>query len=145
MLEYIPQKLNKTSVWERVGIPERGIQLHKAIHSGLPFDVYHRIAEVSLMEKSEIASILRLAPATLSRRAKEKRFKVEEGDKFFRLAELISAATELFEGDEAKAISWLKKPLKALDNKRPIDLAATSAEAKDVLDLIGRLEHGIFA
>ncbi|AEF05023.1 antitoxin Xre/MbcA/ParS toxin-binding domain-containing protein [Alteromonas naphthalenivorans] len=145
MLEFIPQKTTNPSVWERVGIPERGSRLHDAIHRGLPFDVYHRIAKVSLMDKAEIAHILHLAPATLSRRAKEKRFKVEEGDKFFRLAELISAATELFEGDEAKAIAWLKKPAKGLGNKRPIDMAATSAEAKAVLDLIGQLEHGVFA
>lgn len=71
--------------------------------------------------------------------------KLKRATSFFRLAELISAATELFEGDEAKAIAWLKKPAKGLGNKRPIDMAATSAEAKAVRDLIGQLEHGVFA
>ena len=145
MHEFVPRKVESASVWERVGIPERGSKLYEALHNGLPYSVYNRVAVVASMEKAEIAAILHLAPATLSRRAKENRFKVDEGDKFFRLAELIDVATTLFEGDEVKAVEWLKKPARGLGNKRPIDMAATSAEAKEVLDLIGRLEHGVFA
>ena len=145
MLEFKPDITKKVSVWELTGIPERGVKLHEAINQGLPFEVYHRLAEISHMDKSEIARILHLAPATLQRRAKQKKFNVEEGDKIFRLTEMIHAATELFEGDIEKANAWLQNPVRGIGGKRPVDMVVTSAQTKDVLDLIGRLEHGVFA
>jgi putative toxin-antitoxin system antitoxin component (TIGR02293 family) len=117
--------------------------MHEAIQTGLPYSVSDRIAKVFSMEKAEIAATLHLTPATLSRSSQSKRFKAEEGEKFFRLTQLITEATKLFEGDEAKAIAWLKRPVKGLESKRSIDMAATCAESKEVLDLIGRLEHGV--
>lgn len=53
--------------------------------------------------------------------------------------QLLNAAVGLF-GDEALAIGWLSKPLRALDHKRPIDI-----DADEALDLIRRLEHGFGA
>jgi putative toxin-antitoxin system antitoxin component (TIGR02293 family) len=53
--------------------------------------------------------------------------------------ELLSAAVVLFEGDEEAAKKWLKQPLSALSGKSPAE-----APFKDVMDLIGRLEHGVF-
>lgn len=50
------------------------------------------------------------------------------------------AAVAMFEGDEEAAEKWLKQPLPALDGKSPA--VATSS---DVIDLIGRLEHGVFS
>lgn len=144
MQAFNPAISQQPTVWEAIGIPSRGAQLHKAINQGLPFEVYHRLAELSGMDKHEIASLLKLAPATLQRRAKQKKFTVDEGDKFFRLAQIISAAIELFEGDTEKALEWLKKPARGLALQRPIEMAATSAQSVEVLDHIGRLEQGVF-
>jgi uncharacterized protein (DUF2384 family) len=52
--------------------------------------------------------------------------------------ELRSATVAMFESDEAAAEKWLKQPLSALRGKSPAE-----APFKDV-DLIGRLEHGVF-
>ncbi len=50
------------------------------------------------------------------------------------------AAVAMFEGDEEAAEKWLKQPLPALDGKSPDE-----APSSDVIDLIGRLEHGVFS
>lgn len=52
--------------------------------------------------------------------------------------ELRSAAVSLFEGDQKAAEIWLHQPLPALGGVPP-----TQAPLEMVLDLIGRLEHGV--
>lgn len=93
------------------------------------------------MDKKEIARVVAIAPATLSRRAKHGKFTAEEGDKLYRFTEVLVAAVALFENDLESAMHWLKTPAQGLGNKRPLDMLATSAETRSVLDLIGRLEH----
>lgn len=133
------------SFWERVSIPSRGIQLHEALHSGFSYSVFERLAEASCMEKKALAEALSIAPATLSRRAKIKQFNKDESDRLYRFAEVFYASLELFESDETAAQQWLHSPILGLGNKRPIELLTTSAETEAVLDLIGRLEHGVVA
>jgi len=58
--------------------------------------------------------------------------------------ELRKAATDLFVGDEQSAAEWLNKPAKALNGCKPMDMANNQAEFDLVLDLIGRLQHGVF-
>lgn len=53
--------------------------------------------------------------------------------------QLLEASKGLF-GDEAKALEWLSRPLRALSYKAPID-----APIEEALMLIRRLEHGFGA
>ncbi|MCY1538575.1 putative toxin-antitoxin system antitoxin component [compost metagenome] len=52
---------------------------------------------------------------------------------------LWDAAVELFEGEQVAAEHWLYQPLPALGGRTPLQ-----APLQEVLDLIGRLEHGVF-
>ncbi|MEZ8201226.1 antitoxin Xre/MbcA/ParS toxin-binding domain-containing protein [Vibrio splendidus] len=58
--------------------------------------------------------------------------------------EVFQAALALL-GSEEAAHSWLKKPVRGLGNKRPIDMISTAENTKVVLNFIGRLEHGVFS
>lgn len=60
-----------------------------------------------------------------------------EGSKEMIDPKLLAAAIGLF-GNQALAIGWLSKPLRALDDRRPIDV-----HIEEALTLIMRLEHGI--
>ena len=59
-----------------------------------------------------------------------------------RYAELFGSAVELL-GDAAAAALWLRTPAPALKGETPMDHATTEFGARDVIRLIGRLEHGI--
>jgi putative toxin-antitoxin system antitoxin component (TIGR02293 family) len=144
MLAFQPNLQSPQTLWSQVGMPARGIKLHSAIHAGLPYEVYTKLAKVTGIDKKDIAQCIAIAPATLNRRAKAGKFTPDEGDKLYRLTEVLSAATDLFEGDLESAISWLKAPAKGLGGKRPLEMMSTSAESEAVMDLIGRLEHGVF-
>ncbi|PAJ76260.1 antitoxin [Pseudoalteromonas sp. NBT06-2] len=131
--------------WGKVGFPARGPKLHQALHDGFPFDVYSKLAKLSGLDKSDLASATVIASATLQRRAKSGKFNRDESDRLYRFAEVFKAALDLFEGNNDSASLWLKSQVRGLGNKRPVDMLATSAETEAVLDLIGRLEHGVFA
>jgi len=52
------------------------------------------------------------------------------------------AAIELFEGNRVAAGHWLHQEAVGLGGMRPIDVM--ERDPQQVLDLIGRLEHGVF-
>jgi putative toxin-antitoxin system antitoxin component (TIGR02293 family) len=47
--------------------------------------------------------------------------------------------------DVAGAISWLAAPKKALGHETPLAYSRTELGAREVENLIGRLEHGVFS
>lgn len=147
MSRFVSFKPSQTppSFWQQVGIPARGALLHDALHQGLPFSVYTKLLAMSGLERGELAQATVIPKATLQRRAKAGNFSREESDRLYRFAEVFNSALALFEHDEAQASSWLKTPLAALANKRPLDMLTTTAETEAVLNLIGRLEHGVFS
>ena len=71
--------------------------------------------------------------------------KANESDQSGAFAQLLTEATELFEGDKSLALQWLSQPNPALGQRSPLDMAATATGACEVKDLIGRLEHGVFS
>ena len=61
-----------------------------------------------------------------------------------RYVKILVAAVGLFDGNEKEALRWLRNPVKALGNKRPVDMLSNDADTQIVLNVIGRLEHGVF-
>ena len=58
-------------------------------------------------------------------------------------AEVRSRAVAYFDGNRIDAIEWLKHPNPALAGQTPLERGNTAIGAHDVIDLIGRMEHGI--
>jgi len=82
---------------------------------------------------------------TLARRkAANEPLTVEETDKALRLARIASQAGRVF-GAADKAHRWLRKPKRALQGETPVAYLATEAGARVVEEMLGRIEHGIFA
>lgn len=143
--EYQITQSYSASFWDQLGIPARGSHLHQALHNGVPYSVFKQLASIANLEHKALAEYLAIPQATLHRRAKQGRFKVDESDRLYRFAEILKSTTDLFEGDRQQARQWLLHPVKGLGGRRPVEMLTTSAEAGSVLDLIGRLEHGVFA
>lgn len=56
---------------------------------------------------------------------------------------IYEAALAYFDGKHYDAFEWLGHPSAALGGETPLDRAKKAEGTQDVLDLIGRLEHGI--
>ena len=141
---YCPRARRQKDFWAVVGMPARGKELHDELHGGFSYKVYNNLAALSGLSKKELAEAAVISPATLQRRARAGKFNRDESDRLYRLAKILKAATDLYEGDMETAKTWLRKPVRGLGNRKPIDMLATSAETEEVMDLIGRLEHGVF-
>ncbi len=68
----------------------------------------------------------------------------EPRDDLWRISSrLREAVLSYFENNEEDAIEWLRHPSPALSGEPPLEHAKAADGERDVLDLIGRLEHGI--
>jgi putative toxin-antitoxin system antitoxin component (TIGR02293 family) len=81
----------------------------------------------------------------LARRKVSRRLTPDESERLLRISAVFEDAVDLFEGDVAAAVNWLTTPRKALGDRAPLTYARTEPGAREVENLIGRLEHGIFS
>lgn len=118
-------------------------QLHARISEGLSYEAFERLRRVLDLPASRVAEFLRIAPRTLARRKEAKRLDPEESDRLTRLSRVVGLALQLFEGEIEEMRSWLTTPHPALAGQAPLEFATTEIGAREVENLIGRLEHGI--
>jgi putative toxin-antitoxin system antitoxin component (TIGR02293 family) len=118
-------------------------KLHSRVREGLSFEAFEQLRRVLDLPASRAAELLRIPPRTLARRREAKRFDPEESDRLIRLSRLVGLALQLFEGDAVEMRSWLTTPHSALAGQAPVEFATTEIGAREVENLIGRLEHGI--
>ncbi|MFC1575770.1 antitoxin Xre/MbcA/ParS toxin-binding domain-containing protein [Gemmatimonadota bacterium] len=118
-------------------------ELHSRLEEGLSYESLERLRRVLDFPLSRISELLQIPPRTLARRKEAKRLQPDESDRLVRLSRLIGLALQLFEGDLASTRSWLTAPHAALAGETPLEFATTGVGAREVENLIGRLEHGI--
>lgn len=82
--------------------------------------------------------------STFSRRVKHQTLlKVDESDRVARLARVAALAAEALGRNEG--MRWLREPNVALGNRVPLSMLGTDAGARQVEQVIGRIEHGVFS
>jgi putative toxin-antitoxin system antitoxin component (TIGR02293 family) len=96
------------------------------------------------LNREEISSALDLPPRTLARRKQERRLRRDESDRLFRLVRIASQASEVL-GGEGKAGRWLHTPNRALGGKPPLELLDTDLGSRQVEEVLGRIEHGVYS
>jgi len=115
------------------------------VRAGLPVTEFDALRVLLGLTVEGLAHRIGVSIATLSRRRQGRQpLDAGHGDRLLRLARLFRLATELHDGDEAAARDWLSKPARALDGETPLDRADTETGARQVENLIGRLEHGVY-
>lgn len=130
----------------QIGVQARdAFDLIQRVEQGLTYTAFESLLGLLPLNAGELAGILQIPPRTLTRRKQEGRFRPDESERLLRLSRVINAATELFEGDRRAAVSWMQSPNKAFQGGTPLEMARTEVGAREVENLIGRLEHGVFA
>lgn len=119
--------------------------LLKVITSGLRWSAVESFLQESGFTQLQLAQYLGIPVRTLARRKEVGGLDENESERLLRLSEIYDAVLDLFSGDKADAREWLLSPVRGLNNSRPIDYARTDFGAREVRNLIGRLEHGVFS
>lgn len=115
------------------------------ILAGFSFKTLEIFSSESNLPVAEIATLIELPQRTLARRKVVGRLSSEESERLLRLSRIFEKAVALFEGNVDAAVAWLRRPKRALGDKSPLTYSRTEVGARQVEDLIGALEHGIFA
>jgi putative toxin-antitoxin system antitoxin component (TIGR02293 family) len=130
---------NGKNAWEYT--PAKLIQ---SLKTGLP------IAELDDLRTSLDISIERLVPmlgiskATLHRRMTTGRLDSAESDRVVRFAKLMGKAIEVMESPE-NARKWLSANQVGLGGAIPLEYAETEVGAREVENLLGRIEYGVYS
>lgn len=112
-----------------------------AIKAGLPFTVFEDLAAELSVSTAELAQVIGVSPRTLQRRKQEGAFQADESDRLFRVVRLHERAAQVL-GQEAA--SWLTTPKRFLGGETPLAFAGTEVGAWEIMQALGRLEHGVF-
>lgn len=121
------------------------LQLVRSIERGFAFEKLERVRRETGFPMELLAVSVGISSRTLSRRRKEKKLSPSESDRLVSVSRLLTLAVRLFENDKEKAFRWFRSPNRALGNLTPLEMAATETGSREVEDLIGRLEHGVFS
>lgn len=124
--------------------PRTASEWHGLIQSGVPARAAFLLKEQLGLRQEELARLLGLSVRSLTRLAEARTLDPVVGDRLYRLARLYALATEVLEDDGA-ALRWLRSPQRALSGAVPLERAATDAGAREVEQLLGRLEHGVYS
>ena len=114
------------------------------IHAGLSFRAVQNLQKALDVPMGKVASVLGMSRATLHRRKIQGRIDKEESEKLVRYQRLLQKAEGVF-GDAKAAREWLTNNQAGLGNDVPLEFAKTEIGAREVENLLGRIEYGVYS
>ncbi|MCH8044847.1 MAG: DUF2384 domain-containing protein [Planctomycetes bacterium] len=128
-----------------IGSPKTELDFVPIIRRGFPFSAFTSLRERTQLSEEELCRSLRIAKRTAARRKQDHaRLKPAESELLLRLARVLAAAVETL-GSEDKARAWLRAPNRALGGPMPIDLLDTGLGFEEVMDVLARVEYGVYS
>ncbi|MDB4284088.1 MAG: DUF2384 domain-containing protein [Akkermansiaceae bacterium] len=112
-----------------------------AIHEGLPKAVFEQLKAITGISGDFLASVVGIPARTLARREV---FKPDETGAILRVAGAFQKTLEVFE-DLGEARAWFSSGKRALGGASPVEFCDTEPGAAEVVNLLGRIEHGVFS
>jgi len=138
--------MGAAEVWELLALkkPLGNVELSKKITAGLSVRALLRVKDALNLSDVEFGDLLGVSAKTISRLRDKRRMTAAVGDRLYRLARIYRFASHVLE-DTDNARNWLQTPQPGLGNVRPVELLKTEAGAREVEDLLGRIEYGVVA
>lgn len=134
------------SKWEKaagVTMPP-GLERIERVAQGVPATCFDAFVAISGSTSERISSAIHLSVRSVQRRKKDNEaLPAPASERLVRLAELYARAEGVI-GDADLAKQWMQTPRSAFDGKTPLEMASSELGAREVEDLLGRVEHGVF-
>ncbi|MDB6070999.1 MAG: hypothetical protein JWL81_2170 [Verrucomicrobiales bacterium] len=118
--------------------------LLKKIKAGLPVQEVEELRENLDLPMDRLSPLLGISKATWHRRQSTGRLDTAESDRVARFARLLGRATVVMES-LVHARRWLNSPQTGLGGEVPLAYADTEVGAREVEDLLGRIEYGVYS
>ena len=115
--------------------------VRRRIKDGFPKSAFDRVRLAMDLRMETLSEITDIPLRTLARR---KKLRPDESDRLFRVASVLQRAIDTLE-DITTARQWLTSPKLALGNKTPIAVCDTEAGAREVEDLLIRIDQTVYS
>jgi putative toxin-antitoxin system antitoxin component (TIGR02293 family) len=119
-------------------------EIIEAITNGLPASLARELARKLELTQEEAAGLLRLNPRTFQRRQNDGLLTLSESERLWELSQLFHRAVEVLESKPG-AVHWFKNPIQALGWATPLAYARTAVGLRELNDILGRIEHGVYS
>jgi len=113
------------------------------LRKGLPIGELEALQSILEVPLETLAAMLGISKATLNRRKVSGRLDLPESDRVVRYARLMGLPTQVLESPE-NARLWLSTPKITLGGAIPLQYAETEFGVREVEDLLGRIEFGVY-
>lgn len=141
-----PTKFKFKSVTGKLGFRSGDtVKAFRRVRAGLPASSLAKFQKATSFTWTEVSQIVLIPQRTLTRRQGGGKLGPDESDRLLRASTVFDKAVELFEGNDAAARRWFQTPQRALGGETPLAFASTDVGVREVENLIGRLEHGVFS
>jgi len=137
----------KTATLEKKIVTGKAMHPTKLIHriqKGLRFSELETLQSTIDLPFDQLAAKLSISRSTLQRRKAAGRLSPDESDKVIRFSRLLEHAARVF-GNIEKGRAWLKYPQYGLGGAVPLDYARTEIGAREVDNLLGRIDYGVYS
>jgi putative toxin-antitoxin system antitoxin component (TIGR02293 family) len=141
---------SSTQLRDILGIPggsdlSSEIDNAQVVRNGLSIESFKRVAGYYQLSDAQMSKVVGTSVRTIVRLQKEQKpLNATWSDRLYRLARVAAQAQDVFESAET-ATSWLKRPNRALAGHAPIDLLDTDAGTEQVVELLDRIEYGVYS
>jgi len=133
------------AVAEVLGIkePQSNVDLVDIVRHGLPSEGVTALSSKLDITPGDLSRYLHVSLKTLQR-YKGRILDINMSDRLLTVALVYSKCVDVF-GSEENSVTWLKSPISALGNARPLDYLDTNAGAEMIMTLLSRIEYGVYS
>lgn len=120
------------------------IDLIEITRKGLPKYVVQTISNILSISMEKMSELLHVSYRTIQRKKDTDLLNVYSTEQILEIAEAISRGIEVL-GSIEDFSAWLRKELRSLNYKTPLDFLDTTFGVKLIKDILGRIEQGVYS
>ncbi|MCQ4109540.1 antitoxin Xre/MbcA/ParS toxin-binding domain-containing protein [Aeromonas sp. JL9] len=129
---------------EGLSIPRDPLGAHQWIVAGVEPDILYRLAELMKTDVGTVCQWAGIGQSTLARKLRiAAPLSISQGARVYGVAQALDAVLVFHRNDTVKTVSWLNRTAWGLGGVAPAKLLATPPGVQAVIDLVGRIEHGL--
>lgn len=139
-----PKPDPKETKWDLWREPTDAHAMQSKILAGFPFGTLEKLRQYTGLPMDAVLSLIRIPARTLARRKVDGKLSPDESERVYRVITVFRAIIKLFDGNTNAARKWFESPSRALGAKTPQEMIVTEVGAQEVLDIVCRLEYGVY-
>ncbi|PZQ97358.1 MAG: hypothetical protein DI541_12155 [Aeromonas media] len=134
----------RATLLDPLGVPRDALSAHLWIVAGVPADIIHQLAVLVETDVGVICRLVGISRSTVARKIRHKTLlSTSQGDRVYGVIQALAVVLSLHRNNTARTLSWLHRPAWGLGGVAPATLLTTQMGVQAVVELVGRIEHGV--